>query len=55
MANAAYTSMFERPCESTPNCDGSYTILLVVQSQNTRKQVVKCDKCNAQVDRYVPA
>lgn len=54
MANA-HTSMYMKPCESTPDCDGKYTILNVVLVGDSRKQVVKCDKCNQQVDRFVPA
>ena len=51
----AHRSMYMKPCESTQECDGTYTILLVKQVGDTRKQVVQCDKCNAEVDRFVPA
>ena len=51
----AHTSMYMKSCESTQNCDGSYTILLVKQVGGSRKQVVQCNKCKKEVDRFVPA
>ena len=51
----AHRSMYMKPCESTKNCGGSYTVLLVKQVGNTRVQVVQCDKCKAEIDRFVSA
>ena len=51
----AHTSMYMKPCESTPECKGKYTILLVEAVGGSRKQVVKCDVCNQKVDRFILA
>jgi hypothetical protein len=55
MSNVAYTSMHNKPCISTPNCQGKYIYLEVVQEDNETKVKVRCNVCSTQIDRYIPA
>jgi len=55
MANGVYTSLLDKPCESTPDCEGKYLILQIVTVDNTRVQKVKCSVCGTLVDRFKPA
>jgi hypothetical protein len=55
MPDIAYTSMLNKPCISTPGCNGSYNILNVLNQDTNPTVVVNCDTCNAQLDRYIPA
>jgi hypothetical protein len=55
MSNIAYTSMHNKPCISTPNCQGKYIYLEVVTVDDQPTVKVRCNACNTQIDRYIPA
>ena len=55
MADTAYVSMHNKPCISTPGCQGAYNIIDVINKDTEPKVVVNCDTCNAQVDRFIPS
>jgi hypothetical protein len=49
---AVYTSMFEKPCISTNNCEGIYSIQQVVDTNGTKEVIVVCDKCKKTTSKY---
>jgi len=55
MANGVYTSLLDKSCESTANCEGKYLILQIVTIDKTRIQKVKCNVCGKLVDRFKPS
>ncbi len=55
MSNVAYTSMHNKPCISTPNCKGKYIFLEVITVDNEPVIKVRCNLCQTQIDRYIPA
>ena len=55
MSNIAYTSMHNKACISTPNCKGKYIFLEVITVDNEPVIKVRCNLCQTQIDRYIPA
>lgn len=55
MSDIAYTSMHNKPCISTQDCQGKYIFLEVVTVDNQPVVKVRCNACNVSVDRYLPA
>ena len=50
---AAFISLFEKPCVSTPKCKGNYTTQQVVETDGKREVVVICDICKKSTSKYV--